>query len=134
LTDRTQVVQAVAAALGVREEPQRPLTATLVDALRARTLLLLLDNCEHLLDSCAQLATTLLSACPRLRILATSREALGVAGETTWLVPSFSLPDPQHVLTRVELAEAEAVELFVERAAAALPTFRLTSENASDVV
>ncbi len=134
LTDRAQVVQAVAAALGVCEEPQRPLTATLVDALRARTLLLVLDNCEHLLDSCAQLATTLLSACPRLRILATSREALGVAGETSWLVPSLSLPDPQHVLTRMELVEAEAVGLFVERAAAALPTFRLTPENASDVV
>jgi non-specific serine/threonine protein kinase len=134
LTDRTRVVQAVAAAFGVREELQRPLRATLVDALRARTLLLLLDNCEHLLDSCAQLATTLLSACPRLGILATSREALGVAGETSWLVPSLSLPDPQHVLTRMELAEAEAVELFVERAAAALPTFRLTPENASDVI
>src|SRR5262249_55774771 len=78
LTDRALVAQAVAAALGVREDPQRPLTATLLDALRSRDMLLVLDNCEHLINACAQLAQTLLGACARLRILATSRETLGV--------------------------------------------------------
>ncbi len=133
LTAAALVPQAVATTLGVREEPQRPLTATLLDALRSRDMVLVLDNCEHLIDACAQLAQTLLGACPRLRILATSREALGVAGETTWLVPSLSLPPPQQLPPLMELTKSEAVELFVERAAATLPTFMLTPENAPDV-
>ncbi|MFL5805417.1 MAG: ATP-binding protein [Roseiflexaceae bacterium] len=134
LADPTLVPQAVAAVLGVREELQRPLTSALIGVLQPRKLLLLLDNCEHLVEGCAQLATTLLGACPYLRILATSREALGVAGETTWLVPSLSLPQHQQLPRLVELMPSEAVELFVERAAAALPIFTLTPENAPDVV
>jgi non-specific serine/threonine protein kinase len=138
LADQALVPQAVAAALGVREEPQRPLSATLVSTLRAKELLLVLDNCEHLVATCAQLIQTLLSACPRLRILATSREALGVAGETTWLVPSLSLPAPKltsHSAAEPEdvLADSEAVSLFVERATAALPTFAMMRENAAAV-
>src|SRR5262249_4776187 len=134
LTDAVLVAQAVATALGVREEAQRPLTATLLDALRSRDMLLMLDNCEHLIDTCAQLSQTLLGACPRLRILATSREALGIAGETTWLVPSLALPAPQHLPSLGALAQSEAVELFVERAGATLPTFAFTDENAPAVV
>ena len=133
LTEGALLPQAVATALRVREEAQRPLIATLVDALRSRQLLLVLDNCEHLIDACAQLAETLLSACPQLRILATSREALGLAGETTWLVPSLALPDPHHLPVLTELSRVEAVRLFVERAAAALPTFALTPANAAVV-
>ena len=95
LADPTLVPQAVAAALGVHEVPGRPLLATLTDYLRGRALLVLLDNCEHLLDACATVADALLRACPRLRLLATSRELLGIAGETTWLVPSLSRPDPR---------------------------------------
>jgi len=133
LADPALVPQAVAAVLGVREEPQRSLTATLVDALRPRALLLLLDNCEHLLDTCAHLAETLLSAGSHLRILATSREALGVAGETSWPVPSLSLPDPAHPPALADLMRSEAVELFRERASSALPTFTLTPENAAAV-
>ena len=79
----------------MREEPQRPLTATLADALRSKDQLILLDNCEHLIDAVAHLAQALLNACPRLRILATSREALGIVGETTWRVPSLELPAAQ---------------------------------------
>jgi hypothetical protein len=89
------VPQAVAGAVGVREEPGHPLQATLAAALRPKRLLLLLDNCEHLLDACARLGDALLRACPHLRVLATSREALGIAGETAWRVPSLSLPDPR---------------------------------------
>jgi predicted ATPase/DNA-binding SARP family transcriptional activator len=133
LADGALVPQAVASALGVREEAQRPLMSTLVDALRSRELLLVLDNCEHLIDPCAQLAETLLSACPKLRILATSREALGLAGETTWLVPSLALPDSHQLPALMELSHVEAVRLFVERAAAALPTFTLTPANAAVV-
>ncbi len=123
----------MAAALGVREEPQRPLAATLLDALQAKKLLLVLDNCEHLIDSCAQLAQTLLSTCPQLRILATSREALNLAGETSWLVPSLAVPNPKHLPPLAEMAQVDAVRLFVERAVAALPTFTLTEANAAAV-
>jgi predicted ATPase/DNA-binding SARP family transcriptional activator len=133
LADGALLPQAVATAVGVREEAQRPLIPTLVDALRSRALLLVLDNCEHLIDPCARLAETLLSACPQLRILATSREALGLAGETTWLVPSLALPDSQQLPALTELNRVEAVRLFVERAAAALPTFTLMPANAARV-
>ena len=84
LADPALVPQSAASALGVREEPGRPLTATLTDYLRPKSLLLVLDNCEHLLSACAQLADTLLRACPNLRILASSREGLGIAGELTY--------------------------------------------------
>jgi predicted ATPase/DNA-binding SARP family transcriptional activator len=129
LADGVLVPQAVATVLGVQEQAQRPLTATLVDALRPRDLLLVLDNCEHLIDACAHLAQSLLVGCAQLRILATSREALGIAGETTWLVPSLPLPDMQQLPPVAELAQVEAVRLFAERAAAALPTFTLTPAN-----
>jgi len=110
---------AVASVLDVSERPGRPLVETLIDYLRPKSLLLLLDNCEHLLPACANLADTLLRSCPRLRILATSREALGLTGETKWRVPSLSLPE-RHPLPSVEhLIRYEAVRLFYERARAA---------------
>ena len=133
LADGALAPQAVATALGVREEPQRPLTATLVDALQSRQMLLVLDNCEHLIEACAHLAQTLLSACPQLQILATSREGLGIAGETAWVAPPLSLPDPQPLPSVDQLTQSEAIQLFVERAGAALPTFVLTPENAPAV-
>jgi predicted ATPase len=94
LTAQALVPAAVAQALGVREAAGRPVAAALHDHLREKRLLLLLDNCEHLVDACARLADALLRACPDLRVLATSREALGVAGETPHRVPSLALPDP----------------------------------------
>jgi predicted ATPase len=101
-----------------------------VEYLRAKGLLLLLDNCEHLVGVCAHLTEQWLSACPHLRILATSREALWIGGETTWLVPSLSLPEAQPPATVEELMRSEAIRLFVERATTVLPTFRLTAANA----
>jgi predicted ATPase len=92
LADPALVPQAVAAVLGVQEQPGRPLLATLADALRTQQVLLVLDNCEHLVAACATLVDTLLRACPALEILATSREAVGVAGETVWWVPSLAVP------------------------------------------
>ncbi len=83
--------QAVAAALGVRKQPGRQLKDTLTDHLRTKDLLLVLDNCEHLVDAAARLAEALLSACPKLRVLATSREPLGVRGEAVRQVPPLSL-------------------------------------------
>src|SRR5206468_1024104 len=93
LADPGLVPQAVATVLGVREQPHRRILDTLADAVRTQRLLLVLDNCEHLIDACADLADGLLRACPNLIILATSREPLGIAGETAWRVPSLALPE-----------------------------------------
>ena len=133
LTDSDLVSQELATTLRVREQPPRPLLATLVDALQSKELLLILDNCEHLVAACAHLADVLLRACPKLRVLATSRETLGVAGETSWSVPSLSLPDPRQALRTEQLSEYEAVHLFADRASAVLPTFRLNDRNAQPV-
>jgi predicted ATPase/DNA-binding CsgD family transcriptional regulator len=134
LADPMLVPQAVADLLGVREQPGRPLTATLTDWLRSRRLLLLLDNCEHLIGAVAPLAETLLQACPDLHILATSREPLTVEGEVTWRVPSLSVPDTEPrsaagPASTALLVEAESVRLFVERARAADPAFELSDRR-----
>jgi len=123
----------VASVLGVREQPACSLTETLSDHLRARKPLLVLDNCEHLIEACADLAEALLRSCPELRVLATSREALGILGEVAWPVPSLSLPDLRRLPAVESLPQYEAARLFVERAVAVKPTFALTEENAASV-
>jgi predicted ATPase/DNA-binding SARP family transcriptional activator len=134
LTDPELIPHQVAAALGIREESGRSTGEALLEFVRDRALLVVLDNCEHLADACATLAETLLRNCPGLRILATSREALGVAGERAWLVPPLSLPDPAAETTPGSLAGSEAVQLFMERAQDALAAFSLTDRNAAAVV
>jgi predicted ATPase/transcriptional regulator with XRE-family HTH domain len=133
LGDPRLVPQSVASALGVREEPTRPLPVTLIDTLHRRQLLLVLDNCEHLIAACAELAHILLSACPQLHVLATSREVLGVAGEMAWRVPPLASPDPQRPVPVEHLLQYEAVQLFVERARTVQPTFTVTERNAAAV-
>jgi predicted ATPase/DNA-binding SARP family transcriptional activator len=132
VADPRLVPQAVAAVWDVREEQGRPLQVTLADYLREKTLLLVPDNCEHIIDASSQLVGTLLQRCPGLRILATSREALGVAGEFVVRVPSLSLP-PAGPASRETLQGSEAVRLFVSRAATALSGFELTDANAAAV-
>ncbi len=132
LADPALAPQAVATALGVRDQPGEPLLTTMNAALASRRVLLLLDNCEHLIDACARLADTLLRHCPHLRILATSREQLGVPGEVPYRVPSLALPDPATPLA--DISAVEAVRLFVARAQAARPGFALTAANAALVV
>ncbi len=132
------VGQAVAAALGLPEEPERTTDETLVEFLRSRTILLLLDNCEQVVAGCAALADRLLRTCGGLKILATSREALGIAGEVTWRVPSLSVPDPEQLPARgadlaPSLNQYEAVRLFIDRALAARPDFAITNQNAPAV-
>jgi predicted ATPase/DNA-binding SARP family transcriptional activator/DNA-binding CsgD family transcriptional regulator len=134
LSDPTLVPQAVATTLGVREQPGRPLEGALTEHLRTKDLLLVLDNCEHLVDAAARLAEALLSACPKLRILATSREPLGVRGEVLWTVPPLSLPGTCGEATVEDLIRYEAVRLFVDRARSRLPDFELKQENAGAVV
>lgn len=138
LGDPTLVPQATASALGVREQPGRSLLDTLIDVMRPRTCLLVLDNCEHLVAACATLANGLLRTCPGLTLLATSREPLGIAGESVWRVPPLTLPDGSGDDALADspstLARYEAIRLFEERARAALPAFSLTNQNAPAVV
>src|SRR3989454_3655474 len=119
----------VADALGVRRDGIRSAGDALLEALREWDALLVLDNCEHLVGACARLAEALLRGCPRLRILATSREALGIGGERAWLVPALTLPDAGKPVTRAVAAESEAVRLFVERTQAVRPSLELIDAN-----
>jgi len=149
--DPALVTRQVANALGIVDEPDRPATDTLVDALQGRQLLLILDTCEHVVDAVASLVRSLIAGCPQLRLVATSREPLRVRGETVWRVPPLSLPGPAPRtpwaslprspswallagITPAEAARHEAVRLFVDRAAAVRPGFALTSDNAAQVV
>lgn len=121
LTDPDRIAPAMAAALVIREEPGRDMEKTLMDHLKARRLLLILDNCEHLIGACARLCEALLRGCPDLRIVATSREALGIPGEVAWPVPSMSMPRGSASVP--EVRSTDAVRLFVDRACAARPGF-----------
>ncbi len=133
LPDPALVAQAVATALELREQPGRLLLSTLLEALRGRRLLLVLDNCEHLVESCAVLAAAVLRSCPHVQLLATSRERLGIRGESLYRVPSLTLPTAGARSTEVELQAYESVQLFVDRARASHAEFALTAENAHAV-
>jgi predicted ATPase/DNA-binding SARP family transcriptional activator/DNA-binding CsgD family transcriptional regulator len=126
LSDPALVPQAVAKALRAREQPGRPLTETLEDALRARRMLLVVDNCEHLIEAVVRLVDALLDSCPKLRVLATSRETLSAAGEVAWVVPSLTMPETP---TAEKLEGYESVRLFIERASQRDPAFVLTPRN-----
>jgi predicted ATPase len=129
LSDPALVPGTVASALGVTEQPGRSVAATLAEFLRARAILVVLDNCEHLLAACGALTENLLRASSRLRILATSREALGIAAETRWRVPPLSLPGSHRALACDQLLNFEAVRLFEDRGKAADPNFSVTHHN-----
>jgi predicted ATPase/two-component SAPR family response regulator len=117
----------------VSEQPDISPTDTLADFLRSRRILLILDNCEHVIESCAALVNALLGACEDLRVLATSREPLRVAGEANWAAPSLSMPDAEPINDLRVLSRYESVQLFVERARSRSPRFALTRENAGAV-
>ena len=118
-------------ALGMTPAPGQPTMQALISFLRERSLLLLLDNCEHLLEACAHMVAAVLQACPAVCVLATSREPLGVPGEQLWPVPTFSVPAPRD-LDAESLLGYDAVRLFVEPARHR-PAFELTSDNAAQV-
>ena len=134
LSDPLLVPQAVAAVFGLPEQKEHSLMETLTDYLGVKEMLLILDNCEHLLGACALLVETLLHACSHLQILATSRERLNITGETIWFVPPLSLPDAQEEESFEALKQSEVVRLFVERASAVFPTFALSRQNAASVL
>lgn len=124
------VPQEVNTVLGLDEQPGKSLTRTLTDYLQTKHLLLLLDNAEHVLAACAQLADTVLRQCPRVTVLVSSRERLGVPGEVTYRVPSLSMPDPGRDAAPQSVGDYESVRLFRERARLHLPHFAVTEQNA----
>jgi predicted ATPase/class 3 adenylate cyclase len=131
IADPRRVPQAVASVLGVTEITGKPLVDALTAHVRERRLLLVLDNCEHLIDAAAQLARQLLQASGQLRILATSREPLRIAGETTYALPALALPGDAR--TPASMMQADAARLFIERAQAVQPAFTVTAANAGAV-
>ncbi|MBA8961651.1 non-specific serine/threonine protein kinase [Rhodococcus percolatus] len=130
LRDGSSLVDAVASAVGVRDHSARPLREVLLEHLAVQEMLLVLDNCEQVVDAVAELAAHLLQVSPRLRMLATSREPLGIGGEAVLRVPPLAVPDPDRKPSLRGLPKYDAVTLFVERAAAAVPGFAVTEENA----
>jgi predicted ATPase/class 3 adenylate cyclase len=133
LSDPALVPFAIASTLGVREEPGRPLIRTLLDWLSNKELLLILDNCEHLIETCAKFADEVLHASRLTRILATSREALGIAGESIYRVPSLQTPGPEDKIKIEQFEQYAAVRLFIDRARQSLSTFKVTDTNAPAV-
>jgi predicted ATPase/DNA-binding SARP family transcriptional activator len=136
LFDPALVPQAVASVLAVPEQPDRPLLETLAEFLRSKQLLLVLDNCEHLLSACAALVEALLSRSPELRVLATSRQSLGLTGEVAWQLPGLSVPPPARESegsAPEALLPFEAVRLFIERGIGATTAFSLSEPNAGAV-
>ena len=133
LTDATLLPGTIAAALGARAEGDTPPMTLIESTLRDQRVMLVLDNCEHVIDEAAKAARTLLRALPRLQLLATSRQALGIEGETLYRVPSLTLPGPADSATLAEVSASEAAQLFIDRALAVQSGFALTDRNAAAI-
>ncbi|MDQ6917459.1 MAG: tetratricopeptide repeat protein [Pseudomonadota bacterium] len=133
LSEASLVPQEVATVLGVKEQPGVSLTDTLISVAMEKELLLILDNCEHLVEACAELCQKLLAACAKVRILAASREALRLPGELAYRLPSLASPDPDSPLSSAALTQYAAVRLFIDRAVAMKPSFCVDSANAPAV-
>ncbi len=130
ILDPLLVPRTTAIAIGLRDEPQRPVIEMLCDYLCEKSMLIILDNCEHLLESCSQMVDRVLRAAPNVHILATSRESLGVDGELTYRVPSLGLPDLNNLPPTESLSQYEAVQLFIDRATSAVPALTVSKDNA----
>lgn len=133
LSDPTLLPQIVASVLNVREHPQQLLQDSIRDAVRGKRMLIMLDNCEHLIEACAQFASLLLTASEEVKILASSREVLAVPGEITLRVPPLSLPPALEEASPRALLESEAVQLFVERARSVQPHFEISEQNSAAI-
>jgi predicted ATPase/serine/threonine protein kinase/Tfp pilus assembly protein PilF len=132
-TDAGTATKAVASALGIREETDRALLGTLVSALATKRMLVVLDNCEHVVGSCADLAAAILGGCPGVHLLASSQDILGVAGENVRRIDALSTPPAETPATPRAVLEYEAVRLFVERSRLAAPQFAVTEKNAGQL-
>ena len=134
LTDEKMLVQTAASYLGIVKLPDQALLDTLMNTLRSKRMLLILDNCEHLLEACSQLVETLLKNCPEVKVLATSRDSLRLEGEAFYHVPSLAIPKKRDIRSVDELTNSESVRLFAERAALVLSSFEVTKENAGTII
>lgn len=130
ITDPEIIPQAIFSALGLQAQSGKTALQILLDVLGEKTTLLVLDNCEHLIDACAQLADVILKSAPHVKILASSREALGIQGEQAWRVPSLTLPDVKHLPAIEQISQFESVRLFIERARLVQPRFEVNERNA----
>ncbi len=133
INDGHLVARVFGSTLGVHERPRQPIAETLLEHLRSRPLLLVVDNCEHVIGDCAGLVDSILRSCPGVTVLATSREPLHVSGEAVWRVAPLAVPDPRAVVDLHEFAQYEAVGLFLDRAQLAAPGFEINAENASAI-
>jgi predicted ATPase len=133
LAEPVLVPQAIARVLSVPEQAGQTMLATLLNALSGKHLLLILDNCEHLIGACAHTIDAILRACPAIQVLATSREPVRIAGESMWRVPSLAVPNPDRLPACDQIATLGAVGLFVDRVQAAQPAFSLTEQNVAAV-
>ncbi len=133
LVEGGAVMRAIANSVGVRESAGQSLEQSVLNFLLDKQILLVLDNCEHLIEACAAVGARLLSQCPQVQILATSREPLNIAGETLWLVPTFATPDPQTIAQTDSFLRFESLQLFAERATSVQAGFTLTADNAQTV-
>lgn len=132
LAETSLIAQTIATTVGLREQSGQEWLDTLTEWLRPKQSLLLLDNCEHLLETCSYLVHALLRACPQLHILTTSRENLGLTGEVVWPVPPLSLPEPDS--SPANLMAYDAIHLFTTRATAVTPTFTLNPKNTTHLI
>ena len=129
LSDPALLPNTLANVLGLRDSGELPITEVLINYFRSRTALVIFDNCEHLIESCAQLIHSLLTSCQNLSILATSREALRISGEVPYRVPSLEIPKPTVEISIDEISNMESLRLFIERAAVASPSFAVSQQN-----
>ena len=134
VADPRMVPQAIASALGVKEESGHSIAEALTAALRDRRLLLIVDNCEHLLQACADVVSVLLRTVPQMKVLATSREPLRVAGEFVYALPALAVPVRANAIGAAAVGEFPAIRLFADRASAVQPDFRITDQSAAHVV
>src|SRR6266496_4754663 len=134
LHDSTLIPQAVLQTLGLPESPNRAAVDLLTDYFQSKHALLILDNCEHIIDACARFVSHLLQTCPELSILVTSREALNIDGEFAWIVPSLQILTIQSLSTISDLDQYDSVQLFIARASTIAPDFSLTKQNADAII
>ena len=133
IADPALIMQVIATTLHLHERAGQPISDTVHAALAAQRMLLVFDNCEHLIDACARVIESLLQHAPGLKVLATSRELLGIGGEYCWRIAPLALPDPAALPPLAALAEIESVRLLIERARETQPSFALTAQNAAPV-
>jgi predicted ATPase len=131
ITDPDFIAKSIAEVLSIKEEPDKPIIETLINKIKDKSLLILLDNCEHLVQACAEIVDKLLQSAEGIRILATSREALNIYGEVIWMIPSLSFPAPGSRVLIDEIDRYESIKLFTDRAALGKPGFKINTQNVS---